>query len=543
MECHLAKARCHDMTRRIGLGAVLWTASAALLGCPAEAPQDANSGVADALPMGELEPEWLECAADVSRVREEPEVPGAPTFDDARIDFLGRARGEAMLFVRTPQATPDDDLGPLEAQSRRGFETGRPGGRVISLQQRFKRQPEALRRLLLREGYAYFDDALDGHWFARRVSLTDLFDADRIFLQRGAEIFELERRGGPRWPRYVHTDGAREGEREVVLFGDRVAANRDELEVPLHRDVVGFARDQRLDRLEPLHHTEEAMVARLWRGDESVVALLEADGAKLELACINEPEKTRRAFAASFEARAERAEIHAHIAEAIDAFESEKPEFDRPRGVEGPDRDGELRPYWMSAYLGGRHGYEVEEERYTVYLPDGRPNPPLVCVDLVLNVYERASGTWFAPRGDKPARIIGSLDFNALGMQNRRGVLALGEFAENNPALFDYHRFDDSERVAFRKRDAFFEFVQDKALLEPGDIVTIQGLKPDGRVHQHAIFVEAVDPITGFPHALADKLGGSYRSTWEDVMGEAPKRSVLYRARPTDLLWSKMVRN
>jgi hypothetical protein len=62
--------------------------------------------------------------------------------------------------------------------------------------------------------------------------------------------------------------------------------------------------------------------------------------------------------------------------------------------------------------------------------------------------------------------------------------------------------------------------------------VAIQGLKSDGKIHQHAILVEALDPLTGFPHGLADQMRLPRRRTWETIMAEAPLRSLLFRARP-----------
>jgi hypothetical protein len=58
----------------------------------------------------------------------------------------------------------------------------------------------------------------------------------------------------------------------------------------------------------------------------------------------------------------------------------------------------------------------------------------------------------------------------------------------------------------------------------------------DGLVHQHAILIEDTDPITGFPHALADQMRVPRRRTWEAIMAEAPLRSVLFRLRPRRLV-------
>jgi hypothetical protein len=69
-------------------------------------------------------------------------------------------------------------------------------------------------------------------------------------------------------------------------------------------------------------------------------------------------------------------------------------------------------------------------------------------------------------------------------------------------------------------------------------VVAIQGIKRDGNIHQHAILIERTDPMTGFPYGLADQMKWPRRRTWEGIMGEAPRRSLLFhlRLRPEVLL-------
>jgi hypothetical protein len=228
-----------------------------------------------------------------------------------------------------------------------------------------------------------------------------------------------------------------------------------------------------------------------------------------------------------------RAAVSAHVDDALP--------FDRPREETGPDKDGTLRPYWMSAYLSGRQAFEVDEKTYQVFLPDGRPHPPMVCVDFVLETWERASGSWFAPRGEKPRKIAGRLDVSSWEAENRRGVLGFGKFAEENPDLFEFRKFEGKERIPFAKRDEFFAFLMAHASeLRAGDVLAIHGLKRDERVHQHAILLEELDPLTGFPAGLADQMKNPRRRTWEGIMAEAPKRSLLFRARPKHVIVSKM---
>jgi hypothetical protein len=158
-----------------------------------------------------------------------------------------------------------------------------------------------------------------------------------------------------------------------------------------------------------------------------------------------------------------------------------------------------------------------------------------MCVDFVLDSFERASGTWYAPRGPALARKKGGLDFDDHGIKNRRSVLAFERFAEERPELFEHRRLPPEERIPFGDRTRFFRYLTEQAeRFRPGDVVAIQGRKADGLIHQHAILIEDTDPVTGFPDALADQMKRPRRRTWESIMAEAPLRSLLFHVRPKD---------
>jgi hypothetical protein len=165
-----------------------------------------------------------------------------------------------------------------------------------------------------------------------------------------------------------------------------------------------------------------------------------------------------------------------------------------------------------------------------------------MCVEMIVDSYERASGSWFRPAGQTRERTAGGLDFADLGLGNRAGVLAFETFAKEHEELFVTRRVALSERIAFSERTRFFRYWLDHAEdFQVGDIIAIQGPKPDGYVHQHAILIADVDPLTGFPYALADQMRRPRIRTFEDIMAEAPKRSLLYHLRPRHALLGKML--
>jgi len=492
-----------------------------------------------ASPAPPEDPEADACRRRVAEVLAMPAAPGAPAFDAARIEILGRARGEPLVLVREPAPTPESSLEPRLVPSARLFAKERPGARVTSLRRRHRGDPRALRALLLREGYAYAAEPLDALAIVSHITLTDLFDEPRIHLLRGHEIRALDHQPKARHRDARYVDAA--GKPADLLFGDRVALDAAELASPLHRDLAALSDEVGFDRARPTHITEGAIVADLRFGETWAKALLTSEGAKLSLTCLAEDKPLREAVEAHRLSTAPHRRALAALRGAIDLASDEALPFDRPTAEPDHFRDGILRPQWMTAYLRGQQTFEFEGKRYPVFDAEGRVHPPEVCVDFVLDTFERAAGTWFSPRGDKPGVASGRFSWRGEGVVPPRGVIGFGDLCESKPELFTFRRFEGKERIPFGQRTKFFAQLRERAdEVRPGDIVSIQGKKRDGHVHQHAILVERADPLTGFPHGLADHMRRPRRRTWEGIMAEAPQRSLFYRARPRDEIFAKI---
>ncbi len=515
-----------------------WLVAAALLGCrstgtppspPAEA--DASESAATAEPARDTERE--QCQLELASVAQGEPALGAPAFEQKRATLLGRAHGHAVIWVREPLPTADALLPERAAQLREQLREASPYRRVRVLKAQYAGDRKTLRLLMLREGYLYASDPGEALALVNRLKLTDLFEENEIWLQRGESISRLARRAG-KWPDYRYADGERMGHPAKLLLGDRVATNRAALRDPLHRDVQALAHRTGADRLAINQLTAHGVDTRLRFGETWVRALLVSDQARLELRCLDAPEPLRRTVTAWEQADIPRRAALASLRHAVTTQVDEALPFDRPRGIADHFSDGQLRPLWRWAYLTGHQSYAYEEDLYPVFDGEGQPAPPQMCVDFVLDSFERAAGSWYRPRSEPRERAIGALDFDAHGIENRRAVLAFGDFAEQHPELFSFRRFAEEERVPFGQRDRFFGYLVEHAdEFRPGDVVAIQGRKEDGYIHQHAILVEDTDPITGIPHALADQMRRPRRRTWEGIMAEAPKRSLYFHARPT----------
>src|SRR4051794_36065580 len=90
------------------LAPALALAASGLASCRAHqadpTPAPSTAPVATVAPA---DTELTACQARFTAVEALPAEPGAPAFDAARAEFLGRAKGEPMVFVREPRAVPD----------------------------------------------------------------------------------------------------------------------------------------------------------------------------------------------------------------------------------------------------------------------------------------------------------------------------------------------------------------------------------------------------------------------------------------------------
>ncbi len=533
-----------------------------VVGCGSAEPEEdgvpAANTLASAAKPGAAENtddrEGDDCLARVKAMEGASALAGAPLFEANRISILGRARTEPVVFVRPPKPVDKAALPEAARTSFETFEKAKPYGRVSALAKRHKTEKATLRTLLLREAYTYAEDAQDAVALTD-LKLADLFDEPEIYLARGAHVFKLLRVVEGKEVEYVLPDGAPHFDAADLAFGrgrarpalamrlhigDRVALTEEELSAPIHRDVLSLRDAEGFDRMAPVLLTDTAMVANLTYGETVVKAVLTTEGASVKLGCLAENKETRAKIKKQKEENAARRRALSAIRNAVTSIVADGIRFDRPLEEKGPDRDGHLRPLWMTAYLQGRTAFEVDGRGYPVYDTLNRAWPPEVCVDFVLDSFERAAGTWFLPKGEKPGKTVGRFAWVS-DVRELRGVIGFGERAEKHPELFDVRRFKGNERVPFGERERFFKVLATNANdIQEGDVLAIHGLKRDDRIHQHAIFVERKDPVTGFPFGLADQMKRPRRRTWEGVMAEAPKRSLLYRVHPKDVVFQSI---
>ena len=455
-----------------------------------------------------------------------PEVSVNHGFERALL--LGRARAEPVVFTRAPLF--DEVHGSSEARRLRAELTAaeRPALAFEEVLSHVKKQPLLAREVFLTEGYFYTDSAELAALYVNYLALGLLFQEPELRLARGHEEWTLVRKDGD----YAYKDGPERGQRARLLLFDRVSVVGSDLGPALHLDVRGaaahsFADEVRIDRL-----TASGAVASLRFGGAWLPAALKRRENSLDLSCTDDSSPTNESIASARDLARRRERVTDVLARVVSAEVEEGLPFDEPKTEEG-QQDGQLRPAWRRAYLDGRDRYTFNDDQYWVFDGRGRPHVPQVCIDFVMDTLERSSGAWFRPRGERREFVAGKLNFDDFSLDNRRSVESFITFAEGHPEWFEVTIAPPEARIPFRDRPAFFaDLFAHRDEYRPFDIVTIFGLRSDGKLHYHSFFVADRDPVTGMPIAVAANAGRPRIRSWENEMQNAPARGILAHIRP-----------
>ncbi|HEX3773070.1 MAG TPA: hypothetical protein VHV51_01330 [Polyangiaceae bacterium] len=473
--------------------------------------------------------ESVSCRDAFARLEAEPALSGAVVNGGfARAFLLGRARAEPVVFARAPEF--DERRASAEARALRAdmatdLHPWQAFERVLT---RVKKNPELAREVFLTENYLYTESPELGALYVNFLALGLLFREPEIVLERGRERFSLVRHNGD----YEYKEGPERGERATLLLFDRVFLPKSEPGPALARDLRGvaaetFADEVRIDRL-----SDSGALVALRFGSDWVPAALRRVETRFELECERVPAALGEKIAQARALAKRRARVVDVLSRVVASEVDEALPFDEPKTEEG-QQDGQLRPAWRRAYLDGRDRYTFNDDRYWVFDQRGRPHVPEVCIDFVMDTLERSSGAWFRARGERPELVSGKLNFDSFNLDNRRSVETFISFAAAHPEWFELSEAAPEARVAFYDHQAFFaDIYAHRDEYRPFDIVTIFGLRSDGKLHSHSFFVFDRDPVTGMPIAVAANAGRPRIRSWENEMQNAPQRAIRAHIRP-----------
>jgi hypothetical protein len=516
------------------LGSAAWVVTERLGGAEAVPGQSAEVRVTSAhSPPAPPTVKPPSCLERIESAKRSPASPGTPELDARRVRLVTSVKAEPVLFLARPPEAPADAPELTYFRGRLANDNAHEAVRAVLNASKLRK--DLARKLLLQDGYLYAEAPALAAALVDQVELADLFDAPVVLVARGNQSFRVERGEDG----YVYAEGPRAKQRFELILWDRVWAADAPLGPPLHRsltelEALGF------DSLGLIHLTPEQAVVEARYGAVLVPTLLEARGAGFEFGCESVPREAEQALSEARERARRQALALTRLRAVMERMVQESLPFDEPKTEDG-QQDGHLRPEWRWAYLRGADRYEFNGDEYRVFDALGRPRVPQVCVDFVMDTFERASGHWWRGRGEARERTLGTFDFEAFGIENRRSVEAFVNFAWDHPEWFDVIDLPPEERIPFGRREAFLgHLLEHGARYQPGDVVTIHGLKDDGKPHYHSFVVFTRDPLTGVPTWVAANAGRPRIRTWDQEVRNAPKRSIKSRVRPR-LEWLEQI--
>ncbi len=424
------------------------------------------------------------------------------------------------IYFKLPQKTLSLDAQKIVDSIPDTYRARRVIHKIIK---KYKSDPAFLRKLFLSEGYLFETDFHIASALVKELSFELLFNEPQIYIHKNGRIQTLKLIDG------VYYDGLKKAK---LVIGTRVSAAKEDLLVPYHYDMDYITGLTGARRILPLKTSEYGMVAELfYPDDQHINVVFKNNGLKTEVACQMSPPGTlakMKKNSLTFWNWIKKLETTAEL------MVTDRPDFDEPENEpESVQEDGKLRIEWEKSYRQRKKIFVYRDLEYNVFNRAGNPVPPEVCIDFVIDTWERASGNWYKKRKKRPGRTKGFLDFDTIEHLNTRHTPSILNYAKENLLPFERYDFEYKTRIPFKKLRKFATAIQKNAqFIKQGDLLVIHGLREeDMKEHFHTVLVLDTYPVTGIPSVVADNAGKPRIRNLASAMRSAPRRMIKYRLR------------
>lgn len=245
-----------------------------------------------------------------------------------------------------------------------------------------------------------------------------------------------------------------------------------------------------------------------------------------------------------------RTELLKPLFSTLDQMVQEKIPFDEPR-VEVGQQDGELRPLWKTAWRKNKGRYYHNGEVYYTQDAEGRPLPPQVCIDFIVDSFDRMGGNWWIKTDKKGYKVNGINSLSeAISSQSvaedvkldKRRIADVIAFFDLSPELFQKIIRDENDGPKASDTNKIKEYLITNDV-QPGDIVFILGrAKWDNyqALHWHSFFIRS--------HVGSDWtiVGNSVMVAERNLVTElkrTPRRKIWAIYRPTNKFLYNVINN
>lgn len=195
-----------------------------------------------------------------------------------------------------------------------------------------------------------------------------------------------------------------------------------------------------------------------------------------------------------------------------------------------------LRPQAIRALKKWNKNYfEFKGIKYPLFV-NWKPNIPQVCIDFVLDFYEKFNDSYYDRYWNHPDKLNFEKIFGGF-FKRRRVEYILDCIVNNKNNLQEYFKLidlPDNLKVSYNMWEKIVDIIRNNLskIVKPGDTIIIYGPLNDGLMHYHAFIVYQVSHNNDI--IVMENTKYPSKESLIRVLSRSPKRKIIHIIRPTE---------